>query len=218
MVRMTVISMLLLLLVAAGANGNVDDYRNQDNVLEFDVFLDGSRIGWHRFDIDATESGDREVRSEARFDVKFLFVTAFRYRHKNAERWANGCLAEIDANTNSNGRQTTVIGEKTDTGFVVGKDESSARLPNCVMTFAYWDPNFLQQPKLLNPQTGEYLDVEVEKLDAETLTVRGSVVDTSPYRIRARGIEVTVWYSPDNEWLALESVVKGGRKIRYELS
>ena len=39
-----------------------------------------------------------------------------------------------------------------------------------------------------------------------------------PYDIRARGMEITVWYSEDSEWLALESAAKGDRIIRYELS
>jgi hypothetical protein len=29
---------------------------------------------------------------------------------------------------------------------------------------------------------------------------------------------LTLWYSPDDEWLALESVAEGGHIIRYELS
>ena len=31
-------------------------------------------------------------------------------------------------------------------------------------------------------------------------------------------VNLTLWYSPDDEWLALESVAKGGHIIRYELS
>ncbi len=186
--------------------------------FDFDVYLDDSKIGWHRFDISRTEAGEREVKSEARFDVKFLFITAFRYRHENSERWVGDCLAEMDADTNSNGKRISVRGERRDAGFVVEKDDGRTELPSCVMTFAYWNPDFLKQPKLLNPQTGEYLDVEIEKLDSETLRLGDSEVEATAYAIRARGVEVTVWYSTNNEWLALESQAKGGRTIRYELS
>ena len=44
--------------------------------LMFDVYLDGKKIGYHRFEIDGPRS-NAAVRSEASFDVKFLFVTAF---------------------------------------------------------------------------------------------------------------------------------------------
>lgn len=186
--------------------------------LTFDVYLDDSPIGFHRFHIDSGESGRRTVRSEAKFDVKFLFFTAFRYRHENSELWNDDCLVEIEAETNSNGKETAVNGRQTSSGFAVRTADDVNTLPECVMTFAYWNPDFLTQEKLLNPQTGEYLDVEVEQRAEERLQIAGREVLAVPYDIRARGMEITVWYSADKEWLALESVAKGDRIIRYELS
>lgn len=186
--------------------------------LEFDVYLDESRIGSHRFEIRGDADGVREVRSEAEFDVKFLFFTAFRYRHENQERWVDGCLAELDADTNSNGKMISVSGERTDGNFIVQRPGEKDALPRCVMTFAYWNPAFLDQPRLLNPQTGEYLDVEVEKVGTETIGVNGEKQRTDRYRVRARGVDVNIWYTQDKRWVALESTVKGGRRIRYELS
>lgn len=193
----------------------VDD---SSRALNFNVFLDDSPIGFHRFKIEAGEGGKRSVTSEAKFDVKFLFFTAFRYRHENSELWNDDCLIEIDAETNSNGKETEVSGERTDTGFAIRRDDSVTTLPDCVMTFAYWNPDFLKQQKLLNPQTGEYLDVEVRERAEESIRIGGREVSAVPYEITARGMEITVWYSPDNEWLALESVAKGDRILRYELS
>jgi hypothetical protein len=86
------------------------------------------------------------------------------------------------------------------------------------MTFAYWNRDFLEQPRLLNPQTGDYVDVEVERLGAETISVRGEEVYASVYRLTAKDTQLTLWYSTDDEWLALESVVQDGRIIRYELT
>lgn len=193
----------------------VDD---SSRALNFNVFLDDSPIGFHRFQIEAGEGGKRSVRSEAQFDVKFLFFTAFRYRHENSELWNDDCLVEIDAETNSNGKESEVSGERTDSGFAIRKNNSVSTLPDCVMTFAYWNPDFLKQQKLLNPQTGEYLDVEVRERAEESIRIGGREVSAVPYEIKARGMEITVWYSPDNEWLALESVAKGDRILRYELS
>ena len=86
------------------------------------------------------------------------------------------------------------------------------------MTFAYWNPNFLEQSRLLNPQSGEYMPVNVEPLGKQEVMVRGDTVVAQAYRLTARNTELTVWYSDDNEWLGLESVAKGGRIIRYELT
>ena len=205
---------LLTLPFAAPLQATQADQRS----LDFEVYLDGSKIGWHRFDIRQTDSGAREIDSRANFDVKFLFITAFKYRHRNAERWQNGCLVEIEAATDSNGKKTQVTGEKTGEGFVVQSRNESRELSGCVMTFAYWNPEFLKQEKLLNPQTGEYLEVDVDKGDLQQLTIDGRSVAARPYRIKAKDVEVTVWYSEDDQWLALESLAKGGRTIRYERS
>lgn len=183
----------------------------------FRVMLDGSEVGYHRFEL-IDGGATRELTSEAAFDVRFLFFNAFRYRHVTTERWDGQCLSEIRSETDSNGKSLALQGERTADGFVVATKDDEEKLPGCVMTFAYWNPQFLEQPRLLNPQTGEYLDVDVQPLETEPLTVRGEDVLAQPYRLVAKDMELTIWYSQDDRWLALESVVKGGRVLRYELT
>jgi hypothetical protein len=204
-----------LLLVASSVAVFADDALNE--TLMFDVFLDGKKIGYHRFEIDGPRS-NAAVRSEASFDVKFLFVTAFSYRHSAEEDWAGGCLKQIEARTDSNGKKLNVVGARTSNGFVIDTGEREAELPECVMTFAYWNPGFLEQPRLLNPQTGEYLEVEVEELGSDLVEIAGREIQARSVRLTARQMDITLWYSENSEWLALESVAKGGRILRYELS
>ena len=70
----------------------------------------------------------------------------------------------------------------------------------------------------MNPQTGEYVAVQVEEAGVDVLQVRGEPVAARRYRLTAYEVDLTLWYSEDNEWLGLESVAEGGRIIRYELS
>ena len=188
-----------------------------DRSWDFAVLLDGSKIGYHRFQL-TEDDGQRRLTSEAKFDVRFLFINAFRYRHTNTEVWSGGCLERLEANTRANGKELTLSGLRADSGFVVDDGTEQNSLGDCVMTFAYWNPEFLSQPRLLNPQSGEYLDVEIERVGEEPVVVRGEAVPASVYRITARQMEIKLWYSEDNEWLALESVAKGGRILRYELA
>lgn len=184
---------------------------------DFSVLLDGSKIGYHRFEL-VEEDGIKRLTSEAKFDVRFLFINAFRYRHTNTEVWSGGCLERLEANTRANGKELAVSGLRAEDGFVVDDGAARSALDDCVMTFAYWNPDFLRQPRLLNPQSGEYLDVDIERVGQEPIVVRGEEVAASVYRITARQMEVKLWYSETDEWLALESVAKGGRIIRYELT
>ncbi|MBT8100691.1 MAG: hypothetical protein KJO82_13120 [Gammaproteobacteria bacterium] len=184
---------------------------------QFDVYLDDKKVGYHNFEV-VEQGGEKTVESQAEFNVKFLFVTAFRYNHRNVERWADNCLLEIEAKTRANGKRIEVEGERTDSGFRIVTDDEAQQLPNCVMSFAYWNPDFLDQSRLINPQSGEYLDVSIEQLDEEVLQIRGEAVNATPFKVTAKKVELTVWYSADDQWLALESVAKGGRILRYELA
>ena len=162
--------------------------------------------------------GIRRVISEAKFVYRLLFIPANKYEHRSNERWAGNCLQNFDARTNENGDRIKVSGERDGSNFVVERGDQPVELPECVMTFAYWNPDFLEQPRLLNPQTGEFVDVAVEKEGTDILEVRGERIDAARYRLTAYEVDLTLWYSQDDEWLALESVAKGSNIIRYELS
>ena len=188
-----------------------------DRVWDFTVLLDGSRIGYHRFEL--SNSGDKHrLVSEASFDVRILFINAYKYRHSNTEVWNGECLKEFSAKTEVNSKRLKVSGEQSDDGFIVDDGESTLAIDDCVMTFAYWNSDFLNQDKLLNPQSGEYLDVEVDEMPQEEIAVRGEFRQAKVFRVSARGMSLKVWYSDSDEWLALESTAKGGRIIRYELT
>ena len=91
-------------------------------------------------------------------------------------------------------------------------------MTSVLMTLAYWNRDFLAQPRLLNAQNGEYLAVEVADEGLERIEVGGQQVASNRYRVRnrERGVDITVWYARDNgDWLSLESRVEGGRVIRY---
>ena len=184
---------------------------------DFDVYLGDKRIGNHVFEVTDVE-GVTQVQSEADFKYKILLIPAYRYKHSAAERWNGDCLLGLKSRTNANGKRISISGRKTESGFTVVRDEAPAQLPECIMSFAYWNPSFLEQPRLLNPQTGEYVDVSVERVGDEILDVRGEPVQATRFRLEAYGVDLTLWYSSDDEWLRLESVAKGGHVIRYELT
>jgi hypothetical protein len=184
---------------------------------DFTVYLDQKKIGNHSFEV-RNVAGMTEVRSEANFRYTILMIPAYRYQHTAAERWVDNCLHGLRARTNANGDRVEVSGERTGGSFTVFTDERPAYLPECVMSFAYWNPDFLEQSRLLNPQTGEYVDVRVEVAGTDVLDVRGQAMTATRYRLTAYEVDLTLWYSEDNEWLGLESVAEDGRIIRYELS
>ena len=205
---------MLSALMFVGHAGATDEQASLQ--WQFDVLLDGKRIGYQTFDIQQ-DGATQVLTTEASFDVKFLFVTAFRYRHNNTEVWNEGCLSRIDAETDSNGKKFEVRGERADDGFKLESSQGSAALPACVQTFAYWNPTVLESPRLLNTQTGAYEEVSVTPEGPDEITVAGDTVEALRYRLSVKGGDITLWYSAsDNTWLGLEAPAKGGRKILYQ--
>lgn len=186
--------------------------------LLFRVLLDDKDIGVHRFSVVRQE--DRElVEIEADFRVTFLAIPVYRYDHRNRETWRDGCLLRIESKTDDNGDEFRVEGEDLGDRFVVATQDDTTELDaDCVMSFAYWNREFLTQGRLLNAQTGDYLPVSVEELGVETLRFGDEPVEARRYRLsnRDEDIDISVWYATGSgRWLSLESRVGGKRVLRY---
>jgi hypothetical protein len=200
---------------ASAASGSIAGVSSSpDKNWNFKVYLDGEEIGYHNFSMVHREQ-HQEIYSSARFDVKFLFINAYSYRHDNIERWHGQCLNSINAVTDDNGDVYKVSGTADNEAFIINTTEKQNRYLPCIKTFAYWDPGFLNETQLLNSQTGELIEVESEYIGNDTLIHRGEAVDARHYRLRGKDLQIDLWYSADDHWLALESLTEGGRIVRY---
>lgn len=190
----------------------------------FDVYLDKNKIGQHRFKLSDTN----QLVSEANFQVKFLFINAYQYQHTSKEQWNNDCLIELDANTKENKILSNVSGHLANGQFLlssnVNEDKKTRSIPECVMTFAYWNPKILTQTKLLNPQNGEYLNANFIKVGDEKIEFNGELKNAKHYHLLASSSEsmsdkpklnIHLWYDSNNDWLALKSITPEGYTISY---
>lgn len=183
---------------------------------EFNVFLGDRAIGQHQFTIQR-EGNLLELRTEASFNVKFLFLTAYTYRHQNTEIWDSAGLVRIDAYTDANGDVYDIEGNRDAGGFSLNSSGERKRLPANLMTFAYWNPNILSQSRLLNSQTGKYEPVRVVDRGEDTVPFEGRTIPARKYDLLLEnGAMITLWYAlEDDRWVALESITETGRLLRY---
>ena len=186
-----------------------------DGEWNFRVLLDGKEVGWHRYIVRGDGAGT-EVESRAQFDVRFLMLNAYSYRHTARERWRGACLDQLESRTETNGRVEKVAAVASDDAVVVAGPSGDARLPGCVMSFAYWDPRILRATRLLNSQTGELLPVTVAEKGTERVNVAGRNVAATRHRLSTPDLQIDLWYA-DGRWVALEAPTPGGRTLRYEL-
>lgn len=209
------ISLVLGLLIALATSLVTSPAAAASLDWEFEVSLDDRKIGYHSFSV-REDAGRQVLETEAAFDVKLLFITAFKYRHNNTEIWDQGCLESIDARTSANGKLFEVTGSREADKLAVSSNTGDEELGDCVRTFAYWNPDVLESTRLLNSQTGEYESVTVSRDGDDTVAVNGEETDAIRYTLETKGGDIKLWYSKDTRcWLALEAPAKGGRTIRY---
>ncbi len=184
----------------------------------FDVYLDKSKIGQHIFKL----SESNELTSTAKFNVKVLFVNAYQYDHRAVEQWQGDCLSTLESHTLENKVESNIKAKLSGQEFSVDDGKVKQKLPVCTMTFAYWNPKIIQQAKLLNPQNGEWLDTKLTNLGTETIDVKNKKVEANHYKLDASlngksKLKIELWYSANNEWLALKSITPEGYTINYKL-
>ena len=205
---------LTLAMVLAPAQA--DEALSTDRQWRFRVFLDDKEIGYHDFFLEQ-QGATRVLRTVAEFEYKLLFVKLYDYAHENREEWQGDCLAGIESTTDDNGKTLSVMGRQQQDTFVVQANRGAASLPPCVMSFAYWNPEFLKQTQLLNSQNGEYVEVQVSAPEPTELEVHGEMRQALRYHLAAGPLKLQLWYSMDSEWLGLESETESGRILRYKL-
>jgi hypothetical protein len=209
------IAVLATLLVVAPTVASSPAAPAADGEWNFRVLLDGKEVGWHRYSVRG-DGAATEVASRAQFDVRFLLLNAYSYRHTARERWRGACLDQLESRTETNGRVEKVAAVARDDAMMVAGPGGEARLPGCVMSFAYWDPRILGATRLLNSQTGELMPVSVVERGTERVNVAGRNVAATRHRLSAPDLQIDLWYA-DGRWVALEAPTPGGRTLRYEL-
>jgi len=121
------------------------------------------------------------------------FINAYRYRHVSNEVFRNGCLQKIHATTDDNGKRYRVEGSSLGEEFRIEHQDGVERAEGCLMTFAYWDPAFLDQKRLLNAQTGELEGVRIHRKGEEPVEVGNRKVPAMRYALTTDKLTIDLW-------------------------
>ena len=195
---------------------DISTFATEEQSWNFKVYLDKKEIGYQSFRLTPKPNGSN-ISIEAKFDVKYLFINFYSYRHNNKEVWQDGCLQSIESKTIDNGENFFVNGAVQNDVFIIKSQLGEQRLRGCVKTFSYWDASFLNSTHLLNSQTGEFSPVEIHKLGNTEITVSGQLIPAVQYHLSTRDFEIKLWYSLDHsEWFALQSTTVDGNVLRYQ--
>jgi hypothetical protein len=180
----------------------------------FDAILNDKLIGQHTFIYK-----DDKTLSQANFEFEYFFMD-FIYQHKSTETWDGNCLKSITSNTDDDGEIYDVDGRLGLDGFVVSLNNKTTKLPLCIMTFSYGNPKILEQKKLMNAQSGEYLGVDIQFLSQEDYILKGKNIKANLWQIKAEGengdLLIHLWYDKNMQWVGLKSSTPIG-DMHYKL-
>ncbi len=185
--------------------------------LDFRVFLDQKEIGTHRFDL-VDRDGERELIERGAHGGQAAV------RHRVHLRSSRRRTLEWRLRDASCRRPPMTMATSIASMCSVGTARRSCRRSkarsvwaSACSTFAYWNPAMLQQTELLNSQDGEHVKVKITDAGADAIVVRGVKTPARRYELRSEKLSIDLWYSEQQEWLALESKTERGQKLIYKL-
>jgi hypothetical protein len=205
---------LPFLLAATYAAAN--SAQREAQVWSYQVYLDDREIGSHQVRLQPEAEGLR-VSTRADYAVRVLMIPFYRYSHRSDEQWQAGCLRQIRAETDDNGEPARIAGQLRGDAMVLETPAGSRSIVGCVRSFAYWQPELLaSSQRLLNTQTGEYLQVDWKPLGQRQLPFGGG--SAAAFRLGTEALTIDLWYDEQGRWLALESPLPDGGTLRYRLA
>lgn len=189
----------------------------ESGLWHFEVQLNGKPIGEHHYRL-IPQGELLAVESHATMQVKFLFFEAFSYEHRADELWREDCLVSLESETDNNNEQLLVKASQQEDSFRVITVDNEISLEGCVRSFAYWDPlTIMGADALLNSQTGELVDINIEEGAWETITAGGREWQAQRFMLTGEDMNIELWYGPAGEWLRLRSTLENGRMLEYRL-
>ena len=185
-------------------------------VIDFTVLRKGKPFGTHVLSFDRDANGQLTVTTDVDLQVKIGPITAFRYRLDSVEEWIDGKLVSLNGKSNSDGRKGAVNAKANGNDLVVESTKFDGALPLTTIPSSHWNRLQVYQDQMLSTETGEILDIDVENLGQDVVTVDGQNIETTHYRL-VSDLTVDLWYDNQSRWVKLAFEVRG-QDIEYVLN
>ena len=175
--------------------------------IAFAILSGDDPIGHHSVTFER-RGEDLVVDIDIGIEVRFAFLTLFRYQHENREVWRNGQLVSLDTTTDDDGTPYSVKARATPDGLWVDGAEGSFLAPKEVIPTSYWNPATIEQTRLLDTQRGGLLEVTIQPSGEDAVTVGSAVVPVRKYAVSG-DLNLDVWYTPRGEWTKIAFEARG---------
>lgn len=185
-------------------------------VIDFTVLRKGKPFGRHVLTFEREADGALQVTTDVDLQVRFGPITAFKYRLDSVEKWVDGQLVALSGKSNNDGRKGKVTAVRDDDELIVDGSKFAGALSLGTIPSSHWNRLQVYQNQMLSTETGEVLDIEVEIIGDDTVTVGDQQVDATHYRLTS-DLTVDLWYDQQSRWVKLAFDVRG-QSIEYVLN
>ncbi len=181
--------------------------------LTFTVLRDGAPIGTHL--VSFAREGDRlAVDIAIDFEIKFAFLTVYRYTHRSREIWRDGRLAALDARTDDNGARTELRARATEDGLAVDGSGGRFVAPADTIPTSYWHEELVQRSRILDTQAGRLIDVTVRPDGRRPrAVVAGRDVAVRAYQLTGDLVSELAYSGETGEWIELRFIARGSEIV-----
>lgn len=186
----------------------------QQQVREFDIIVDGSRVGTSRLEIAEHSDGRTVATTDAQISISVLFFT-YVHRYQGSEWWQAGQPRKLEglthAGTDRRVVRAVIEGSRTE----VSVDETPQPAgPAVHLTTSYWCwPSELDKLKaisLLDVDSGETIKANCERVGEDSIVVGNRTINCTHYRIKGAS-ETDLWFDADRQLVSRKSIEEGHR-------
>jgi hypothetical protein len=183
--------------------------------LDFTVVRDGEPVGTHIIAFRPVESGTTvEIKTDVA--VKLAFITLYRFEHRGLELWRDDRLLSLSSTTNDDGRRHTLDARMGGSAIEVTGDGARSTADASIIPASLWNPALVRQSRLLNTLDGTQMEVTVEDIGEEKISVRGRQTVARHYVVRG-ALQRELWYDLSGVLARVRFKGRDGSNILYEL-
>lgn len=185
----------------------------------FAISVEGKPAGTYKLTLEQRPDGTVVAETVANVKISYL-VYKYKYSLNCTEMWKQGRLLQLQSSCDDDGTRYSVSAQAVGDQLrvIANGQEHTTRWD--AWTTSYWhlaDPRFRNHGvPLVDIDTGKDLVSSLQYVETQALHVGGKDVNCTHYRLKGGGLQVELWYDPQERLVWQESVDQG-RHIVFEL-
>lgn len=165
---------------------------------EFQILMNGNPVGRHS--VTVTVSGQTATADIAIDMAGRVGPIRFSYSHRCRETWAGNALQSMDCTDVENGARKSARARRDGATIAITGTGFTGTVPATLLPSSWWRSGTVRQSELLDSRDGRVTRVRVQRLGESTVTVAGSPVPATHWRIRG-SVNTDLWYDSAGRWV-----------------